>query len=64
YISFIGRAIQDNTSRYPSVLVSELCDYIAQSFYLHGDEHADAESSADRVRAHLWQWHSRMPFAP
>lgn len=64
YISFIGRAIQDNTPRYPSVLVSELSDYIAQSFYLPGDEHADAESSADRVRAHLWQWHSRMPFAP
>lgn len=64
YISFIGRAIQDNTPRYPSVLVSELSDYIAQSFYLLGDEHADAESSADRVRAHLWQWHSRMPFAP
>ncbi|CAK8741697.1 RecBCD enzyme subunit RecC [Sodalis praecaptivus] len=64
YISFIGRAIQDNTPRYPSVLVSELSDYIAQSFYLPGDEHADAESSADRVCAHLWQWHSRMPFAP
>lgn len=64
YISFIGRAIQDNTPRYPSVLVSELSDYIAESFYLPGDEHADAESSAERVRAHLWQWHSRMPFAP
>ncbi|WMQ74932.1 MAG: RecBCD enzyme subunit RecC [Sodalis sp.] len=64
YISFIGRAIQDNTPRYPSVLVSELSDYVAQSFYLPGDEYVDAESSADRVRAHLWQWHSRMPFAP
>lgn len=64
YISFIGRAIQDNTPRYPSVLVSELSDYIAQSFHLPGDEHANAESSADRVRSHLWQWHSRMPFAP
>ncbi|CUX96725.1 exodeoxyribonuclease V subunit gamma [Candidatus Doolittlea endobia] len=64
YISFIGRAIQDNTLRYPSVLVSELSDYIAQSFYLPGDEHANTASSADRVRAHLWNWHSRMPFDP
>ncbi|MGP4123713.1 MAG: exodeoxyribonuclease V subunit gamma [Sodalis sp. (in: enterobacteria)] len=64
YISFIGRSIQDNTPRYPSVLVSELSDYVAQSFHLPGDEHADAESSADRVRTHLWQYHSRMPFAP
>lgn len=64
YISFIGRDIQDNTPRYPSVLVSELIDYIAHSFYLLGDEYVDAENRAKRVRAHLWQWHSRMPFAP
>ncbi|MGL9769418.1 MAG: exodeoxyribonuclease V subunit gamma [Sodalis sp. (in: enterobacteria)] len=64
YISFIGRAIQDNTLRYPSILVSELSDYIAQSFYLPGDERADNESSADRVSAHIRQWYSRMPFAP
>ncbi|MCR3755962.1 MAG: exodeoxyribonuclease V subunit RecC [Sodalis sp. Psp] len=63
YISFIGRSIQDNTPCYPSTLVSELCCYISQSFYLLGDEDADAETSADRVYKHLWQWHSRMPFA-
>ncbi|SNC58297.1 exodeoxyribonuclease V subunit gamma [Sodalis endosymbiont of Henestaris halophilus] len=64
YISFIGRAIQDNTTHYPSMLVNELSDYIAQSFYLPGDEHANTESSNNRVRKHLWQWHSRMPFEP
>ncbi|AIN47467.1 exodeoxyribonuclease V subunit gamma [Candidatus Palibaumannia cicadellinicola] len=64
YISFIGRAIQDNTPRYPSVLVRELTDYIAQSFYLPGDEQLDEETSAMHVRTQLWQWHSRMPFAP
>ncbi|WP_413726679.1 exodeoxyribonuclease V subunit gamma [Sodalis sp. RH16] len=62
YISFIGRSIQDNTLRYPSVLVSELTDYIAQSFYLAGDEDADADASAERIREHLYQWHPRMPF--
>lgn len=64
YISFIGRSIQDNRPNYPSSLVRELSDYISESFYLPGDEHADAQSSTDRVRAHLWQWHTRMPFSP
>ncbi len=64
YISFVGRSIQDNTPRYPSVLVSELVDYIAQSFCLAGDEQLDVDTSAHRVKEHLYQWHSRMPFAP
>lgn len=63
YISYIGRSIQDNTERYPSVLVSELVDYIAQSFCLPGDEALDVDSSAQRVLAHLHHLHSRMPFA-
>ncbi|WP_413737203.1 exodeoxyribonuclease V subunit gamma [Sodalis sp. RH21] len=63
YISFIGRSIQDNTLRYPSVLVSELMEYVAQSFYLPGDGHLDVDASAARVSAHIYQWHSRMPFA-
>lgn len=63
YISYIGRSIQDNTERYPSVLVSELVDYIAQSFCLPGDAALDVDSSAQRVRRHLHHLHSRMPFA-
>ena len=64
YISYIGRSIQDNTERYPSVLVTELVDYIAQSFHLPGDETLDVDSSAQRVMAHLHCLHSRMPFDP
>lgn len=63
YISYIGRSIQDNSLRYPSVLVSELIDYIAQSFHLPGDEHTAPDASAARVGEHICQWHSRMPFA-
>lgn len=63
YISYIGRAIQDNTERYPSVLVTELLDYIGQSFYLEGDGHLELDESAGRVRAHLQHLNSRMPFA-
>jgi len=63
YISYIGRAIQDNTERYPSVLVTELLEYIGQSFYLDGDGHLELDESAERVRMHLQHLHSRMPFA-
>lgn len=63
YISYIGRAIQDNSARYPSVLVTELLDYLSQSFCLPGDESAEPDISEQRVRAHLQTLHSRMPFA-
>ncbi|MCS4268916.1 exodeoxyribonuclease V subunit gamma [Serratia sp. BIGb0163] len=63
YISFIGRSIQDNSERFPSVLVTELLEYLEQSYCLPGDEHLDADGSARRVGKHLLNWHSRMPFA-
>lgn len=63
YISFIGRSIQDNRERYPSVLVTELLEYLEQSYCLPGDEDLDADSSARRVREYLLKWHPRMPFA-
>ncbi len=63
YISLIGRSIENNRKRYPSILVSELLEYLEQSYFLPGDEHLDAEGSAHRVRQHLMQWHPRMPFA-
>ncbi|MFE8153726.1 exodeoxyribonuclease V subunit gamma [Brenneria goodwinii] len=62
YISYIGRSIQDNTRRYPSVLVSELVEYIAQSHCLPQDREWDIDTSAERVAQHLCQEHSRMPF--
>ncbi|MGL9733464.1 MAG: exodeoxyribonuclease V subunit gamma [Symbiopectobacterium sp.] len=62
YISYIGRSIQDNTQRYPSVLVSELMEYLAQSYHLPGDEAQDLDTSAARVCAHLCHEHTRMPF--
>ncbi|MCW2483429.1 exodeoxyribonuclease V subunit gamma, partial [Candidatus Symbiopectobacterium sp. NZEC135] len=61
-ISYIGRAIQDNKKRYPSVLVSELMEYLAQSYHLPGDEAQDLDTSAARVCAHLCREHTRMPF--
>lgn len=63
YISYIGRSIQDNSERFPSVLVSELVGYISQSFCLPDDRDRDVDSSAAAVEQHLQHLHSRMPFA-
>lgn len=62
YISYIGRSIQDNSERYPSVLVTELLEYIGQSYCLDGDEGLTADQSAERVTKHLLCWHPRTPF--
>ena len=62
YISYIGRSIQDNSERYPSVLVQELADYIGQSHCLEGDEELDCDASERRVKEHITQLHTRMPF--
>lgn len=63
YISYIGRSIQDNSERFPSVLVQELVDYIGQSHYLPGDEARNCDESERRVN-HITFHHSRMPFDP
>lgn len=62
YISYIGRSIQDNSERYPSVLVQELADYIGQSHCLEGDEALDCDASERRVKKHITHLHTRMPF--
>lgn len=62
YISYIGRSIQDNSERFPSVLVQELMDYIGQSHYLPGDALLTSDESEARVKAHIVHLHTRMPF--
>ena len=62
YISFIGRSIQDNAERFPSVLVQELLDYIGQSHHLPGDEMLNCDESEKRVKSHICHLHPRMPF--
>lgn len=64
YISYIGRSIQDNSERYPSVLVEELLDYLQQRFVLYGDEALTIDESANKIRQHLIYQHPRMPFSP
>jgi exodeoxyribonuclease V gamma subunit len=62
YISYIGRSVQDNSERFPSVLVDELVNYISHSHYLPGDETCNSDESARRVKAHICWQHPRTPF--
>lgn len=64
YISYIGRSLYDNSERFPSILVSELIDYIVQSHVLPGDEQKDIDSSAIAVRNHLIKNYPRTPYSP
>ncbi|WP_369308522.1 exodeoxyribonuclease V subunit gamma [Providencia rettgeri] len=63
YISYIGLSIRDNQPCNPSVLVTELLDYICQSCCLVGDEQLNIDDSSKRLRSHLVTQHSRVPFA-
>lgn len=63
YISFIGRDIQDNQPRLPSVLVSEMVEYVSLNFCLQGDEDLDLDSSADSLVRHLIVQHPATPYA-
>lgn len=62
WISYIGRSVQDNSEKFPSVLVEELVNYIAHSHYLAGDEACNSDESARRVLRHIICEHPRTPF--
>jgi exodeoxyribonuclease V gamma subunit len=54
YISYVGQSIQDNSGAPPSVLVSELIDYLEQGF----------EVSGGNIREHLQTKHRLQAFSP
>ncbi|MDB1123167.1 exodeoxyribonuclease V subunit gamma [Vibrio algarum] len=61
YISYVGRSIQDNSERSPSILVSELLDYCGQNFCLVDDQDVNSDDSA---RALINKLSSHYPMAP
>ncbi|WED21247.1 exodeoxyribonuclease V subunit gamma [Vibrio sp. JC009] len=63
YISYVGRSIQDNSERVPSILVSELIDYCAENFCFEGDESLPADDSAASVKSWLEHFHPMVPFS-
>lgn len=64
YISYVGRSIQDNTTRSASVLVSELLEYCAQNYCLAGDEALASDDSGARLVANFSCQHAMTPFSP
>ncbi|WMY95474.1 MAG: exodeoxyribonuclease V subunit gamma [Arsenophonus sp.] len=63
YLSYIGYAIHDNQMYNPSILLSELLEYISYSFCLKGDENLNVDESAKKIQEHLLIKHTRVPFA-
>ncbi|HDM8039818.1 TPA: exodeoxyribonuclease V subunit gamma [Vibrio fluvialis] len=64
YISYVGRSIQDNTERMPSVLVTELLEYCQQNYCLVGDEALPSDDSGARLIEQLQFTHAMVPFSP
>ena len=64
YISYVGRSIQDNTERVPSVLVSELMEYCHQNYRLAEDADLSCDESGDKLLANLHRQHAMVPFSP
>ena len=64
YISYVGRSIQDNTARVPSVLVSELMEYCQQNYCLEGDQSLASDDSGQRLIEMLTTHHAMTPFSP
>lgn len=64
YISYVGRSIQDNSERVPSVLVSELLEYCQQNYCLEGDQELGSDQSGQRLVDALMTTHAMVPFSP
>jgi exodeoxyribonuclease V gamma subunit len=62
HISYVGRSIQDNQPRQPSIVVSELLDHCCQHYRLQGDEALSPASAAQSLRQQLHQEHPLTPF--
>lgn len=62
YISYIGRCVRDNSRRMPSVLVSQLRDYLAAGWRPAGP-HPASEKPGDRLLAQLTCQHPLQPFS-
>lgn len=62
YISYTGFDIQDNSEKLPSVLVTELLEYIGASRVLEGDENLKSDKSAKQLVQKLSCKHSLQAF--
>ncbi|MGJ8646281.1 MAG: exodeoxyribonuclease V subunit gamma [Marinomonas colpomeniae] len=62
YISYVGRSIQDNSHKNPSILVSELLEYIGQSCVFEGDQTLAPDDAQAMLLEKLVIEHPLQPF--
>ena len=63
YLSWVGRSIQDNSEKQPSVLLSELLEYCLNNYRLAGDGLLSLDDSADNLREYLITRHALQAFS-
>lgn len=63
YISYVARSIHDNTEKVPSVLVSELVEYLAQAYVLPDCIEQNMDSSAEALKQSMLTEHPLAPFS-
>ena len=61
YISYVGQSIQDNTVLPPSVLVSELIDYVEQGFEVHEGDMMERLLTRHRLHAFSPEYFKNRP---
>lgn len=64
YLSFRGHTARDNAEQQPSVLLSELLDYVCAGYCLADDIELNGRDSAQKLRAHLQECLPLQPFHP
>ncbi|MDD1783802.1 exodeoxyribonuclease V subunit gamma [Enterovibrio sp. ZSDZ35] len=63
YISYVGRSVQDNSVKVPSVLVTELLDYCRQGYCLEGDSTLPEHDSGEKLQRYLCHENPLVPFS-
>ncbi|TVO39992.1 exodeoxyribonuclease V subunit gamma [Vibrio algivorus] len=63
YISYVGRSIQDNSDKEPSVLVAELLEYCQQNYTLSQHKELPSDQSGHALVEHLTHIHPLVPFS-
>ncbi|MCP4598666.1 exodeoxyribonuclease V subunit gamma [Neptuniibacter sp.] len=64
YISYVGRSVRDNSEKIPSVLVSELLDYVEQGYALEADLDLSHAESGEKLLKYLVLQHPLTAFSP
>jgi exodeoxyribonuclease V gamma subunit len=64
YLSYVGQNVRDNSDSQPSVILSELLDYLVDSFDVDGIQATDAGERREQLLAHWVRRHPLQPFSP